>query len=42
VINRDAEVSDVQHFKVIRQGSNDSVASSSGIAEIAPAEKIKA
>jgi hypothetical protein len=46
VINRDAEVNDAQHFKLARQGSNTSdsipVVSTTGIAEIPPAEKIKA
>lgn len=46
VINRDAEVNDLQHFKVVRQGSNTSdsipAVSTNGIAEIPPAEKVKA
>jgi hypothetical protein len=46
VINRDAEIKDAQHFKVVRQGSNTSdpgsVTSPICIGEIPPAEKIKA
>lgn len=46
MINSDAEVKDVQHLKVVRQGSNTSdsipVVSTTGIAEIPPAEKVKA
>ncbi|XP_028402320.1 protein phosphatase 1 regulatory subunit 12C-like isoform X2 [Dendronephthya gigantea] len=46
MINSDPEVQDVQHLKLVRQGSNTSdsipVVSTTGIAEIPPAEKVKA